>query len=563
MNRRTLLFAVPIVTLCCRASPRATVEGTSSGPTAATAPAMFAEVTAEVALRFTTSSGAQGGYHMPEVMGGGAALFDYDGDGDLDLYLVAGGERVPIDGAPLQSFNRLFRRETDGSFYDVTAAAGVGDHGYGMGCAVGDIDNDHDLDLYVTNWGPDALYRNEGSGRFTDITRRSGELGPAWSASAAFFDYDRDGWLDLYVTRYVAFDPERECADESGRREYCGPTAFPGVSDLLYRNLGDGRFEDVSRSAGITTVEDAGLGVVTADFDDDGWPDVYVANDADPNNLWINQRDGTFVDQAVVLGAAYNLHGLSEAGMGVVTGDADDDGDLDLFVTHLIRETNTLYRNQGAAGFEDATAAVGLGSASLDFTGFGTAFFDYDNDGDLDLAAVNGGVKRRSRPLLPVPGAFWNDYAEPKLLWENRDGRFIDVCTQAGPFCATIEVSRALIAADFDEDGGVDLLVTNLDAPARVYRNQRPAGDWIEIRAEHRDLEREALGSRITCDAGGRRRVRYVLPEGGYLSASHARARFGLAEADEAACEIRWPDGTRERLPAVAAGKVIEWRGPF
>jgi hypothetical protein len=335
------------------------------------------------------------------------------------------------------------------------------------------------------------------------------------------------------------------------------------VHDLLYRNLGDGRFEEVSRRAGITTVEDAGLGVVTADFNDDGWLDVYVANDADPNNLWINQRDGTFVDDAVVLGAAYNLHGLAEAGMGVVAGDADDDGDLDLFITHLIRETNTFYRNQGAAGFEDATAAVGLGSAALDFTGFGTAFFDYDNDGDLDLAAVNGGVKRRTRPLLPSPGAFWNDYAEPRLLWENRDRQFIDACPQAGPFCAEVEVARALLAADFEEDGGVDLLVTNLDGPARIYRNQRTGDDWIEIRAEQRDVEREALGSRVSCDSGGQTRVRYVLPEGGYLTGSHARARFGLGGAAAAACEIRWPDGSRERLPPIRGGKVIEWRGPF
>ncbi len=563
MNRGVVLFAVTGLTLCCRQSPRAEVDDSTAGVRVPSPPAIFAEVTDEVGLRFTTRSGAQGGYHMPEVMGGGGAVFDYDGDGDLDVYLIAGGERVPIDGSPLESFNRLFRHEADGSFSDVTASSGLTGHGYGMGCAVGDIDNDHDLDLYVTNWGPDALYRNEGTGRFTDISASSGALGPAWSASAAFLDYDRDGRLDLYVTRYVEFDPERECADESGRREYCGPTAFPGVSDLLYHNAGDGRFEDVSRAAGITTVEDAGLGVVTADFDDDGWLDVYVANDADPNNLWINQRDGTFVDDAVVLGAAYNLHGLAEAGMGVVTGDADDDGDLDLFVTHLIRETNTLYRNQGVAGFEDATAAVGLGSASLDFTGFGTAFLDYDNDGDLDLAAVNGGVKRRPRPLLPVPGAFWNDYAEPNLLWENRDGRFVDACAEAGPFCSVLEVSRSLIAADFEEDGGIDLLVTSLDAPTRIYRNQRPGDDWIEIRAEQRDLEREAHGSRITCDSGGRRRVRHLLPGGGYLSASHSRARFGLGGAGDAVCEIRWPDGTRERLPAVEAGTVIEWRGPF
>ena len=286
---------------------------------------------------------------MPEVMGGGAALFDYDGDGDLDLYLIAGGERVPIDGAPLQSFNRLFRHETDGSFSDVTATAGVGDHGYGMGCAVGDIDNDHDLDLYVTNWGPGRAVPQR---RRRPLHRHHPTVGRA-----------RSGLVGVRrVLRLRSRRPARSVRDalrrlrprsRVRRRERPARVLRPDrvlreCTTCSTATLGGGRFEDVSRRAGITTVEDAGLGVVTADFDDDGWLDVYVANDADPNNLWINQRDGTFVDEAVVLGAAYNLHGLAEAGMGVVAGDADDDGDLDLFVTHLIRETNTLYRNQGA-----------------------------------------------------------------------------------------------------------------------------------------------------------------------------------------------------------------------
>jgi hypothetical protein len=561
MSRRIAAFAVAGITLCCRQPPSSEVEKQGGGATPDPTATIFSDVTGETGLRFTTETGATGGYQMPEVMGGGGALFDYDGDGDLDLFLVAGGERVPIDGKPLPPSNRLFRHESDGSFLDVTARAGLGGDGYGMGSAVGDVDNDGDLDVFVTNWGPDRLYRNEGDGSFTDITKLSGELGPLWSSSAAFFDYDRDGLLDLWVARYVDFDSDRECADESGRREYCGPTAFPGIHDLLYRNLGGGRFRDVSRESGITSVEDAGLGVVTADLDDDGWLDVYVANDADPNNLWINQGDGTFVDDAVVLGAAYNVHGLAEAGMGVVAGDIDADADLDLFVTHLIRETNTLYRNQGAAGFEDATAAVGLGAVSMDFTGFGTAFFDYDNDGDLDLAVVSGGVKRRPKALISSPGAFWNDYAEPGRLWENRDGRFHDACPMAGSFCTEPTVGRALMTGDLEEDGGVDLVVTSLDGPTRVFRNRGADSASIEIRAMHAKLGREAHGSRVLCTSAGARRVRWVLPGGGYLSASHARARFGLAGAGEAACEIRWPDGTVERFPAFAAGRVIELRG--
>ena len=518
----------------------------------------WVEITAEVGLDFVHQSGPKEDYAMPAIMGGGAAIFDYDGDGDLDLYLINSGDpdknTVP---------NRLYRQEPDGRFKDVTASSGLGDTGYGMGCAVGDIDNDGDLDVFVSNWGPDSLFRNEGDGSFSEISIAAGIEGEGWSTSAAFFDYDRDGFLDLYVARYVRFDPRRECALESGRRGYCGPTQFSGETDLLYRNMGDGRFVDVSRAAGIATVGDAGLGVLCADFDDDGWLDVYVANDSDPNNLWLNQGDGSFVDEAILLGVAFNRYGVGEAGMGVVAGDGDGDGDLDLFMAHLIEETNTYYENRGLEGFEDTTAGIGLALPSVPFTGFGTAFFDYDNDGDLDLAVVNGGVKRRQRILGERSDWFWNAYAEPNLVFENLGhGRFADVSSQAAPFSTELEVSRGLIAADLDQDGDLDLLVTNIEGPARLYRNDGGSENgWIEIRVLDPRYGRAAVGARVVVVTERERYVRHLLPAAGYLTGTPARLHFGLG-ADQRidSFEVRWPDGEAEVFAGALLRQVVELR---
>jgi hypothetical protein len=525
--------------------------------TTAPAPSIaLVEITEAAGLTFRHHAGNQDDYPMPAVMGGGAAVFDYDGDSDLDLYFVDYGDSA-TERSPAGR-DRLFRREADGRFTDATESSGLGDPGRGMGCAVGDIDNDGDLDLFVSNWGPDTLWRNDGRGGFSDISEAAGIGDAGFGTSAAFLDYDRDGWLDLFVARYVDFDPQLRCTQEGGRRDYCGPTQFEAVHALLYRNERGARFRDVSREAGIAAVADAGLGVVAADFDDDGWIDVFVANDADPNHLWINQRDGTFAERAMVLGAAFNEYGVAEAGMGIAAGDVDSDGDLDLFVTHLIGETNTLYLNLGASGFADATAASGLGPPGAAYTGFGTAFFDLDNDGDLDTAVANGGVKRRPVIAEGAAPGFWQPYVEPNLAFENRgDGKFALL-----PPWSAVEVSRGLLPFDHDRDGDLDLLITTIDGPAHLYRNEGAnQSSWIEIRAVDPSLHREALGAKVTAVAGDRRFVRHAISSGGYLTSGHGWIHLGLGSTRSVdRFEVRWPDGATETFAGAEAGRVVELR---
>ena len=525
----------------------------------------FVDVAADIGIDVGLPSGTDSTYPMPAVMGGGVAVFDADGDADLDLYLIA----------PAPGGNRFYLQQDDGNFTDATAAAGLA--GDGMGATAGDLDNDGDVDLYVTRVGPDRFLLNDGNGVFADRTTAWGAATPGWSSSAALLDYDRDGYLDVYVARYVAFDPERICSQHGGRRDFCGPTEFEGLSDVLLHNLGGRGFEDVSAVAGITAVTDAGLGVVAADFDHDGEVDIYVANDADPNNLWIHQGHGRFVDDGVLQGSAYNRWGNSEAGMGIATGDADLDLDLDLFVTHLITETNTYYRNLMLPGFEDATIAAELGAASLDLTGFGTAFFDADNDGDLDLAIANGAVKRR--PSALGPAGFWSDYVEPNLFLINRGGRFADAATE--PPWTELGLSRALVPADLDRDGDLDLVIANLDGQTQVLRNltidgnpapsTREAADpgavgaeahgvnWLRIRAVDSGLRREAIGARITVRTESGPRLVHVQPSGSYLSAGPSTVHVGLGTADAAqGFEVVWPDGLTETFDGVAANQVVE-----
>jgi hypothetical protein len=334
---------------------------------------------------------------------------------------------------------------------------------------------------------------------------------------------------------------------------------FPGVHDLLYRSDRGRRLVDVSVAAGLASVEDAGLGVVCEDLDDDGWPDFYVANDADPNHLWINQRDGTFSDDAMLLGAAFNRMGTAEAGMGVAAADVDGDLALDLLVTNLIEESNTLYRNLGPAGFEDVTASAGLGVASMDLTGFGTALFDLENDGDVDAAVANGAVKRRPSPWAGATQGFWSDYAEPILLFVNSgDGTFLEAA--AGAFTTAPAVSRALAPGDLDSDGDLDLVVTTLDGPARVYRNDAAAAaSWIAIAAVDPALHRDAVGAKVTVHAGGRTFVRSASPAGGYLTGTPARIHLGLDGIESVdRFEVRWPDGALESFAGGPARRAVE-----
>ncbi len=523
-------------------------------PLAAPVRTLFAEITAELGLSGPPEVWPDGTYTLPEIMGGGVALFDYDNDGDLDLLQI----RSPPPGrfeAPAP--NRLFEQRADGAFSDVTSISGLGEPGYGQGVAVGDADNDGDVDVYVTNYGPDAFFRNNGDGSFVDATSTAGLAGDHWSTSAAFVDYDRDGDLDLYVVHYVLFDPENRCSSKTGVPDYCGPQEFDGTIDTLYRNNGDGTFTDVTIDAGITS-PGRGLGVVPVDLTGDGWVDIYIANDGEVNQLWVNRGDGTFVDEAVMRGIGFNVHGQAEASMGVTAGDADGDGRIDLFMTHLVGETNTLYLASENAIFTDASEISGLSAIDLSYTGFGCGFFDFDNDGDLDLALVNGRVKRGPAAPGTSPGGFWSRYAESNLLLRNDGGSgFADVSSAAGALTTWIEISRGLAFGDIDGDGDLDLVEGSL-AGIRLFRNDAPppGAHWLLVRAV--SGKRDALGASVALVAGGRRMVRLALPAYSYASSSDSRVHFGLGESDSVAgIEVTWPDGTLERFTVPGVDREV------
>ena len=553
--RHAILLVLVAAVLGCEDSGSAPSSGSSS----ATDPVFFTEITTDVGLAFVHEGGAAGRYFMPEVVGAGAALFDYDSDGDLDIYLVNGTFWDDPDRDPLR--NHLLRREADGTYRDVTVESGLGDTGYGMGVAIGDIDNDGHPDVYVTNYGPDAFYRNLGDGSFENRTAAAGLGNEAWGTSATFWDLDGDGFLDLYVVNYVVYPRLKVCQDAAGRREYCGPLASPPARDCLFFNNGDGTFRDESRSSGISRVAGRGLGVLCADFDGDGGFDVFVSNDGEANFLWTQGDDRTFIESALIMGVAFNGMGNAEASMGVTAGDVDGDGDLDLFMTHLARESNTLYRNNGMGSFDDATAASGLSSSSLSLTGFGTAFLDVDNDGDLDLAVVNGRV---SRTKTPVGGTLrLAAYAEPNQLFFN-DGRghFRLVSSPGESFAATVETSRGLAVGDIDGDGGLDLLVTNCHGPARLYRNVTPGrGHWLTLQAYDPALKRDVYGARIVVRAGGRTIRRTVHPAYSYASSSDPRVHIGLGDtATVDGIEVHWPDGVVEAFDAPQVDRVVTLR---
>jgi hypothetical protein len=519
----------------------------------------FTEITKQSGLTFVHETGGRGALEMPEIMGAGVAIFDYDKDSDLDLYFTNGSFELSDPSSGKRPWNRLYRREAGGTYTDVTEESGLGDAGYGMGIAIGDYDGDDFPDVFLTNFGSVRLYRNRGDGTFEDVTARARISTPGWPTSASFFDFDRDRDLDLFVVRYVEYSSQKKCTDPAGRPEYCGPKEFPPMSSVLLRNEGDGTFRDVSETAGISSVKAAGLGVVCEDVNDDLWTDVYVANDAYANHLWINQGDGTFLDDALLLGAAFNLQGMAEAGMGLAAADFDRDLDFDLLVTNLRNEHNTLYLNLGpGVGFEDRTAEWNLAAASMQTTGFGTAAFDADLDGRLDIFVANGSVNR-GNPWkgvgVPAP---WDRYAEPSHLYLQREGhRFELAAEEAGDISSHVELARGAATGDLDEDGDIDLVVATLQGPARIYRNDAPRrGKWLLVDA--RDDRGRALGARVTVRAGGKSWVGSVNGGSSYLSASDDRAHFGLGEVDSVqSLEVRWPGGRRELFPGGPANRTF------
>ncbi|HQR38693.1 MAG TPA: CRTAC1 family protein [Blastocatellia bacterium] len=510
---------------------------------------VFTETADAAGLRFAHANGASGRWYMPEIVGSGGGFLDYDNDGWLDAYLVQCG---PLPGAADQTPNpnRLFHNNGDGTFTDVTEASGAGDIGYGQGCAFGDVDNDGDVDIYCANVGPNRLYLNNGNGTFTDVTARAGVGDPGWSTSCAFADYDGDGYLDLYVVNYLeySFDKNVLCGARNNP-EYCGPDAYPGAPDVLYHNNGDGTFTDVTRKAGVSIDDPAqgkGLGIVWFDYDDDGDPDAFIANDSTASFLFRNNGDGTFRNVAVEAGCAFNERGMTEAGMGVDAGDVDRDGRLDIFVTHLNNETNTLYRNLGSGAFEDYTAASGAGPPSLPMVGFGTGLLDFDNDGDLDVFVTNGRISRDPTPRDPS-----SPYSQPAQLLENNGaGRFADVSSKSGAFFQTVWVGRGTAFGDIDNDGDVDVLVMNNNQRAVLLKNEVGSQKhWITLKVLDR-RNRDAIGARVTVTAGDLVQVAEVRAGASYESQNDTRLHFGLGDhATVDRIQVRWRDGHVSDVP--------------
>jgi hypothetical protein len=429
-----------------------------------------------------------------------------------------------------------------------------------MGVAVGDIDNDGHVDVYIANYGMDALYYNNGDGTFKDISDVAGILNPLWGCSAVFLDYNRDGLLDIYVANYVDWDILKPCTDRAGRLDYCGPLAFPGVPDVLYRNDGNCTFTDVSLKSGIGQAALAGLGVISVDINGDLFSDIYVSNDAEPNLLWINQKDGTFKDQSLNMGTAVNDMGDPESSMGIALGDIDNDTDLDIFLTHIRTESNTLYINGGELGFMDITTPKGLAAPSIPLTGFGTGFFDYDNDGDLDLAIGNGRVTRGPLMTDKRPKTFWDDYSEPNLLFENDGkGTFNNVSHLAPDFCANVENSRGLAFGDVNNDGNIDLLLMNEGGQAHLFQNMGlQQNHWLVVRAIDPDLNRDAVGAKIIITIDGQQVYRLVNPGYSIMSSNDFRVHFGLGKATSVAqTVVIWPDGKEEKFGSFQADQFI------
>ena len=529
----------------------------------------FVDQAVEAGLDFVHFNGMSGEFYFPEHIGPGVGLLDYDNDGDLDVVLVQGkmlGADETVEDAlvrpqdrqlPLRG--RLYRNDLDLHplethtlrFTDVTEASGTDLRGYGMGVAAGDVTNDGCVDIYVTNVGPNQLFRNNCDGTFTDMSREAGVDDPGWGVSAAFLDYNRDGWLDLYVGNYLHYSIEAHvtCRGLIGSRDYCSPSVYRAQPDRLYRNQRDGTFVDVTAEALLGADFGPTLGVVAADFDGDGWIDIFVANDGEANLLWVNQRDGAFENQAPLAGVSFNADGRAEAGMGVDAGDFDNDGDEDLFLTHLRTETTTLYVNNGTGLFEDGTALSGLGAPSLAYTGWGTAWIDFDNNGWLDLMTVNGTIQAvEGRGDDPFP------YDQRKQLFRHLgNGRFEEVTEQAGAAFRLSDVGRGAAFGDMNNDGTMDVVVANANGPVQLLINQvGRRNHWVGVRlVGGPDTPRDMLGARVAIlRSEGPTLWRRAHADGSFASANDPRVLIGLgASAEAPLVRVSWPGGRVEEWP--------------
>jgi enediyne biosynthesis protein E4 len=517
--------------------------------TAPDCPVTFTDVASSAGLRFTHDRGATPEHRLAETMGSGLAWLDYDNDGWMDLYVVQSGA-FPPSGSP-RAQDRLYHNNGDGTFTDVTAKAGLKDGAYGMGAVAADYDNDGFADLYVTNYGRNILYHNNGNGTFTDVTDKAGVGSSGWSTSAAFADFDGDGLLDLIVLRYVDDSGEKDlfCGDRAtGRRDYCTPKLFPPTRNVLFHNNGDGTFTDITASAGLDKALGKGLGVVVADLDDDGRPDIYVANDTMMNFFFRNLGGNRFEDVSLMSGAGLNSTGAPMGGMGVNAGDLSGTGRLDLVVANFEAEINSFFRNLGQGVFEDVSASSGFGGPSFAYSGFGLNLLDAANAGRLDAFIANGHVLER--PLLKGATAA----QRPFLMWNDGKGRFHERGCGA-PFSREL-IGRGSAVADFDNDGDLDIAVSNSGGPLELLRNDGPHGNWIGFALRGRRSNRQGIGARVTIETEAGRQVREVKAGESYLSSSDPRVHFGLGKASAIKrVVIRWPSGILQDVSDARPGR--------
>ena len=507
----------------------------------------FVDVTASAGISFVHSIGDDELSNIVESSGAGCVFFDYDNDGDLDIYLVNGRYLETVSSArgrhlAGQLKNALYRNNGDATFTDVTEKAGVGDTGFGMAAVAADYDNDGDRDLFVTNYGRDSLYLNNGDGTFTDVTQKAGVGSELWSLGASFFDFDRDGLLDLYVGGYLVFDPEYR--NFYAAEAFPGPLSYRGQKDILYRNKGDGTFEDVTRAAGVYSTKGRAMGVAACDIDDDGDEDLYVANDGMENYLYRNRGNGTFEEIALRTGTAFGQNGEATSAMGPEFGDFDGDGLIDLLVPDM--GYGCLYRNTGKGFFEEKSAEMGIAAVLGQYTSWSGNFLDYDHDSVLDVFIVNGDAHH----LEP----------EEDTLFRGKGGRsFVDVSGASGPAFKLKAVGRGSAAGDLDDDGDLDLLVLNLNGPARLYRNDGGnRGNWIMVRTVGTASNRDGIGARVRVKFGGTTQVRDIRSSSGYLSQGDFRAHFGVGKSQKVdRIEVRWPSGRTSTLDNVKVNQVI------